>query len=95
MKHAGPRALEAIEPLLEKLRTIPGLAERKRGIFHRGPTAFLHFHEDPAGIFADLRSGDDFDRYAVSTKAEMARLLRAARAEASTPRGALQPSRRF
>jgi hypothetical protein len=94
MKHAGPRALEAIEPLLEELRMIPGLAERKRGIFYRGATAFLHFHEEPAGMFADLRNGDDFERYAVNTRAEIARLLRAARAEAS-PRVALRPRRRF
>jgi hypothetical protein len=85
MKHAGPQALEALEPLLEKLRTIPGLVERKRGIFYRGATAFLHFHEDPAGMFADLRSGEDFERYAVNTRAEIARLLDAAKAEASTP----------
>jgi hypothetical protein len=80
MKHAGPQALEALEPLLEKLRRIPGLVERKRGIFYRGATAFLHFHEDPAGMFADLRSGDDFERYAVNTRAEIARLLDAAKA---------------
>jgi len=49
VKHAGPKALEAIEPLLEELRTIPGLIERKRGIFYRGATAFLHFHETPPG----------------------------------------------
>lgn len=80
MKHAGAQALEALEPLLEELRTIAGLVERKRGIFYRGATAFLHFHEDPAGLFADLRNGADFERYAVNTKAEIARLLRAARA---------------
>jgi hypothetical protein len=88
MKHAGPQTLEVIEPLLEKLRTIPGLVERKRGTVYRGATAFLHFHEDPAGMFADLRSGDDFERYAVNTQPEIARLLDAAKAEASTGGGA-------
>lgn len=89
MKHARPQALEALEPLLEKLRTIlrtvPSVVERKRGIFYRGATAFLHFHEDPAGMFADLRSGADFQRYPVNTKAEIARLLGAAKAEAVPP----------
>jgi len=94
MKHAGPQALEALEPLLEEVRTIAGLVERKRGIFYRGATAFLHFHENPAGMFADLRSGDDFERYAVNTKAEIARLLHAARAQASTPGGAPRRSPR-
>jgi len=88
VKHAGPKALEAIEPLLEELRTIPGLIERKRGIFYRGATAFLHFHEDPAGMFADMRRGADFERYAVNTPAEIARLLRAAKAEARVPASA-------
>jgi hypothetical protein len=82
MKHAVPKALEAIEPLLEELRTIPGLTERKRGIFYRGATAFLHFHEESAGMFADLRRGADFERYAVNTRSEIVGLLRAARAEA-------------
>jgi hypothetical protein len=94
MKHAGPQALEALEPLLEELRTIPSLVERKPGIFYRGATAFLHFHEDSAGMFADLRSGDDFERYAVNPRAEIARLLRAAKAQASTPGGAPRRSPR-
>ena len=88
MKHAGRRTLEALEPLLEELRTIPGLTERKRGIFYRGATAFLHFHEDPAGMFADMRRGADFKRYAVNSGTDRARLLRAARAEARVPASA-------
>jgi hypothetical protein len=87
MKHAGPEALETLEPLLEKLRiilrTIPDAVERKRGIFYRGATAFLHFHEDPVGMFADLRNGADFERYPVNTKAEIAHLLGAVKAQAA------------
>lgn len=82
MKHAGPQALDALEPLLKELRGVAGLFERKRGIFYRGTIAFLHFHEDPAGFFADLKRGDDFERYPVNTPAETARLLRATRASA-------------
>jgi hypothetical protein len=89
MKHAGPQAIEALEPLLEKLRsiliTVPGVVERKRGIFYRGATAFLHFHEDPAGMFADLRNGADFERYAVNTNAEIARLLHAVKVRTASP----------
>src|SRR5271156_3759833 len=102
MKHAGPQALEALEPLLEKLRTIlrtiPGVVERKRGIFYRGTTAFLHFHDDPAGMFADLRNDADFERYPVNTRAEIARLLGAVKAQGASPsRGGWQretPTRR-
>ena len=55
MKHAGNAALDGIEPLLDALRGIDGMIEKKRGVFYRRAQAFLHFHEDPAGMFADLR----------------------------------------
>ena len=72
MKHAGAEALDAIEPLLRQVRLLPGLIEKKRGIFYRKSKAFLHFHEDAASMFADIkRSGDgDFVRLRVSTAAE-------------------------
>ncbi|HPA38943.1 MAG TPA: hypothetical protein PLV04_09370 [Phenylobacterium sp.] len=67
MKHAGPAALDALEPLLARLRTLPGLKEKSRGIFYLKSKAFLHFHEDPAGLFADLREDGDFQRYEVTS----------------------------
>ncbi len=68
MKHAGALALDALEPLLERLRPLP-MKEKSRGVFYRRSQAFLHFHEDPKGLFADLRNaaGDDFDRFDVTT----------------------------
>ena len=84
MKHAGPKALEAIEALLEELRTIPGLTERKRGIFYRGAAAFLHFQEDPR----DVRRFAPRCGLRVNTRSEIAGLLRAARAEARRPSSA-------
>ncbi|HEX8813335.1 MAG TPA: hypothetical protein VF742_15205, partial [Terracidiphilus sp.] len=81
MKHAGPEALDQLEPVLAKLRRLEGLRERKRGAFYRGSSAFLHFHEDPAGFFADLKVADDFVRFPVNSSTEVERLLaRAARA---------------
>jgi hypothetical protein len=67
MRHARPDALDQLEPLLARLRGIGGLKEKGRGVFYRGAKAFLHFHEDPAGLFADVRSADgtDFDRIQV------------------------------
>ena len=59
MKHAGPGALDQLEPLLAQLRGLGGMVEKKRGVFYRKSQAFLHFHEDPKGLFADLR---DFTR---------------------------------
>lgn len=81
MKHAGAQALDQVEPILNKLRKLDGLKERSRGVFYRGPAAFLHFHEDPAGMFADLKTGEDFERFPANTRAEIAALLdRAAKA---------------
>ena len=77
MKHAGPAALDALEPLLERVRALPGLKEKARGTFYRSSRAFLHFHEDPAGLFADVRlSGDDFTRMRVTDPAEQEALMR-------------------
>lgn len=77
MKHAGPAALDALEPLIASLRALPGLTEKSRGIFYRKSKAFLHFHEDPKGLFADIRAddGSDFDRFDVTTAEGRARLL--------------------
>jgi hypothetical protein len=76
MKHAGPATLMTLETLLEKLRVLPGLVEKKPGIFYLKSKAYLHFHEDPAGIFADVRlAGDDFERFAVNTIRQQGALL--------------------
>ena len=75
MKHAGEQALEALEPLLRQLRTHTTLREKKRGSFYYQSSGFLHFHEDPAGLFADLKLGGDYQRFPVSTGAERKLLL--------------------
>lgn len=76
MKHAGPATLVTLESLLERIRVLPGLVEKKPGIFYLKSKAYLHFHEDPAGTFADVRlAGDDFERFAVNTSQEQDALL--------------------
>jgi hypothetical protein len=76
MKHAGFRALENLDALLQKLRERETLDERTPGSFYLRSKAFLHFHEDPAGLFADLKEDlVTFKRFRVSTKAERAGLL--------------------
>jgi hypothetical protein len=74
MRHAGPAALDALEELLTKVRS-RGLKETARGVFYRKGRAWLHFHEDPAGLFADVRARDDWERFRVSEPAERAELL--------------------
>lgn len=83
MKHAGPQALDALEPLLARLRGISGLREKSRGVFYAGGRAVLHFHEDPAGLFADLRTPEaaDFDRVDVTAQAGRDELLRRLKAD--------------
>jgi hypothetical protein len=76
MKHAGPATLMMLDSLLQGLRAVPGLIEKKPGIFYLKSRAFLHFHEDPAGIFADVRLADDeFERFAINTRQEQDALL--------------------
>ena len=70
MRHARAATLDALEDILTALRGHEELRERKRGIFYRKSTAFLHFHEDPAGLFADLRVGGAFERFPVNTPRE-------------------------
>jgi hypothetical protein len=78
MKHAGADALEEIGGLLDQIRTLSWLRERRPGNFYRKSRAFLHFHEDPTGLYADVRLDPQghFVRTRVSTKAEQEELLR-------------------
>ncbi|HEY9218131.1 MAG TPA: hypothetical protein VIO94_08785 [Phenylobacterium sp.] len=85
MKHAGPAALADLTELIGQLRTLPGLKEKSLGVFYRKSKAFLHFHEDPKGLFADIRCADggDFDRFDVTGMEGRAALLAAARERTS------------
>jgi hypothetical protein len=75
MKHADADALEALADLLHSLRGRTALVERRPGIFYFGGKAFLHFHEDSAGLFADLRLDGDWRRFPVNSIQERAALL--------------------
>jgi hypothetical protein len=75
VKHAGSQALESIGELLEEIRAHAGLSEKSHGVFYRRSRPFLHFHEDPAGLFADIRPEDIWLRYPASTAAEREALL--------------------
>jgi hypothetical protein len=67
MKHATSETLATIAPLLEVIRQqVPPLKEKQPGIFYLKSIAFLHFHEDPLGIFADLKVNGAWVRYPVN-----------------------------
>ncbi len=75
MKHASPATLDAIEPLLAAIRKFPTLRERVRGIFYKKSIAYLHFHEDPAGLFVDVKLGGSWKRLEVSSDRSKRALL--------------------
>jgi hypothetical protein len=77
MKHATASALDRLAPVLAKLRRHEGLKEKSCGVFYFKSKAVLHFHEDPAGLFADFRTTGDWRRFAVNTAGERTALLKA------------------
>jgi hypothetical protein len=78
MKHAGAAALNRLEELLDAIRALGVLREKSRGVFYFRSKAFLHFHEGPAGLFADVRAADgiEFHRIKVDEPPGQAALLR-------------------
>jgi hypothetical protein len=73
MRHARDEDLDRIEPLLERIRAAAAgvLKEKKRGCFYLKSKGFLHFHEDPKGMFADIED----DRIQVDDPAGAAEVL--------------------
>jgi hypothetical protein len=76
MKHAGADTLARLSPLLDKLRARPLLQEKRSGVFYLKSRAFLHFHDDPAGLFADVRLTEEFIRLPVTSSSQQAMLLK-------------------
>jgi len=76
MKHADQTTLAQLSPLLAEIRRrMPPLKEKGAGKFYCKSSAFLHFHDDPAGIFADLKVAGEWQRYPVNNDAEYRTLL--------------------
>ena len=68
MKHAGPKALDRLEPLLKQLRQHSQLKEKSRGCFYLSSRGFLHFHEHGEDeLYADIGLGDAFERIPAMT----------------------------
>ena len=79
---------QAVRALVEARRSgrqvvppfaLPGLKEKSASAFYRGGTAFLHFHEDPAGLFVDMKVDGEWTRRAVNSETARKRLVRDAR----------------
>jgi hypothetical protein len=72
MKHM---TLDRIAPLLEALRAHPALREVRPTVFQLNDRDFLHFHDEPEGIFADVRLTKGSVRLPVSSPSEQLELL--------------------
>jgi hypothetical protein len=78
MKHADSNTLTQLAPLLDQVRRrVPPLNEKGAGRFYLKSVAFLHFHHDPSGLFADLKAGGQWQRFSVNNEADYAVLLNA------------------
>ena len=76
MKHVGKDAPAILVPVLKTLRERDALIERTPASFYLRSKAFVHFHEDAAGLFADLKEDlVSFTRYRVSTRTEQRAFL--------------------
>jgi hypothetical protein len=62
VRHISPAGLDDLEELLGELR-------------HPAHAPSCIFHEDPTGLYCDVRVGTDFERMRVQTKTERRRLL--------------------
>ncbi len=67
--------LDRIAPLLEKLRAHPALVEVRPTEFEVEGRSFLHFHDDPGGVVADVLLTEGRVSMPVSSSAEQADLL--------------------
>lgn len=76
MKHASSASLDNLDSLLTEIRKYPSLVERKPGIFYFKSGAFLHFHEDVSGLYADIKLDlKTFSRFPVTEKNQQQDLL--------------------
>jgi len=76
--------IDCLAPLLSILRSYPALREVRPAGFHLHGKDFIHFHETPAGIFADVRLSKGRIRMSVSTPFEQLDLVDATRAVTAT-----------
>ncbi len=75
MKHASEKTLATIATQLSQIRALK-LKERSPGVFYFKSKPFLHFHEDPSGIYADVRVELEWERFAVGDSTEWRKLLK-------------------
>ena len=65
-----------MEPLLKEVGKSKNLVEKNSGVFYNGPQAYLHFHEDSDGIFADVKKEGKWIRLKVPARKDWKRFSR-------------------
>jgi hypothetical protein len=67
-----------LEKLIDALRATDGLVARgpTQSTFYIGTKAFLHFHDGPAGLEADVKWAGEFIREPVETQAQRVDLIK-------------------
>jgi hypothetical protein len=80
---ASDADLDQVEDVLIALRALPGVSEKKRGVFYRGRDAFVHFHAEDGVVSADAKIslGAGFLRFPLATKAARAAFVRTLRTD--------------
>lgn len=78
MARASDADLDRIEDVLTALRALPGVTEKKRGVFYRGRDAFVHFHAEVGVVYADakLTRSAGFTRFALASAPDRRKFLR-------------------
>jgi len=79
--------IESHEDLVARLRSLAALRDKGKvyPAFYFKSRAFLHFHVGDAGIYADVRFGDEFEPVPATNPVERAALLRRVEEHISTP----------
>jgi hypothetical protein len=57
MGHARPKDFSDIDDVLARIRALPGVTERSRGVFYLRRAPFLHFHTTAEARYAHAKIG--------------------------------------
>ena len=67
--------IQKLAPLLRMLRSYEILEEVRETKFHLNGRDFIHFHDEPDGLFADVLLAKGRIRASVSSRSEQAELM--------------------
>lgn len=83
MAHTKPENLKDLSAELAAIRALPGMVEKKPGIFYFKSAGILHFHDKDGTRWADVKLAGEWTRVDVdfgASKAAKAKLLKMASA---------------